>query len=513
MTVISKFFFQSLDRVAIALMLLLSLLIGLLLLPGDAVAPRVRDFSWQDKEVGAEDTSFTLTFTRPMETKSVEENLQIDPPLPGKFSWAGRRMAYTVIAPAPYGTSYQVQLNGARGKFTQEARRLTQPDNKAVSSDGLSPFRGSFRTRDRAFVYLGVAEEEQGRLVLYNLTQQQKTILTPKNLVVVDFKPYPAGEKILFSATERISDRPGLLSSVLYTVTTGIQGNQASGSSNSFLPRAQLDTPPGRIDLVLDSKDYQNLKFDLSADGRKIVVQRVSQRNPGEFGLWILHPNTSPQPLKSEPGGDFIITPDSAAVAVAQGQGVAVLPLQSEAQKPIDFLPEFGMVLNFAQTGSAAAMVRFNSDYTRSLFLVTQGTQKELLRTTGSILSCQFDPLSSNLYCLLTQLLDEKEYQEQPYLAVINLKTGKQKPLVLLPNQRDVQMSLSPDGLGLLFDQVVTATPEFNRPQTNVPRTTVGEAIATSRLWLLPLTSTVEQPTQMQPEQLPLPGFHPRWLP
>ncbi len=500
MTVNSKLFFQSLDRVAIALMVVLSLLIGLLLLPGDAVAPRVRDFSWQDKKVGAEDTSFTLTFTRPMDIKSVEENLQIDPPLPGKFSWAGRRMAYTVLAPAAYGNSYQVQLNGAQDSFIEEEDRLIQP------------FRGSFRTRDRAFVYLGVEAEEQGRLVLYNLTQQQKTILTPKNLVVVDFKSYPAGEKILFSATERTNNRSGLLSAALYTVTTGIEPNQVP--SKSFLPYQTADEQPsGKIELVLDSKDYQNLKFDLSADGQIIVVQRVSQRNPGEFGLWILRPNTKPQPLKTEPGGDFIITPDSAAVAVAQGEGVAILPLQSGA-KPMDFLPQFGMVLEFAQNGSKAAMVRFNSDYTRSLFLVTnQGVQKELLRTTGSILSCQFDPLSPNLYCLLTQLLGGEEYQEQPYLAVIDVNSGKQKPLVLLPNHRDVQMSLSPDGLGLLFDQVVTATPESNSSQINTPRTNEGEVIATSRIWVLPLMPPNSEHLPMQPEQLPLPGFHPLWLP
>jgi hypothetical protein len=505
MTVISKVFFQPLDRVAIALMLLLSLLMGLLLLPGDAVAPRVRDFSWQNKKIGVEDTSFTLTFTRPMDIKSVEENLQIDPPLPGKVSWAGRRMAYTVLTPAPYGTSYQVQLNGARDSLTSGAGNLIQP------------FRGSFRSRDRAFVYLGVEAEEQGRLILYNLTQQQKTILTPKHLVVVEFKPYPVGEKILFSATERTSNRPGLLSSALYTVTTGIgQGNQAPDDSNGFLrPTAETNAPSGKIELVLDSKDYQNLKFDLAADGQTIVVQRVSQRNPGEFGLWILRPNTEPQPLKTEQGGDFMITPDSAAVAVAQGQGVAILPLQSEAEKPLDFLPQFGMVLDFAPNGTEAAMVRFNSDYTRSLFLVTtQGVQKELLRTTGSILSCQFAP-RAQLYCLLTQLLGGEEYQEQPYLAVIDLKTGNQKPLVLLPNQRDVQMSLSPDGLGLLFDQVVTVTSGSNPSQVNAPRTDEGEAIATSRLWLLPLISAFEErsPTQLQPEQLPLPGFHPRWLP
>jgi hypothetical protein len=528
MSVTSKSFLQPLDRVAIALMLGLSLLIGLLLWQGDAVAPRVRDFSWQDKQVGADDTSFTLTFSRPMDIKSVEANLQIDPPLMGKAAWAGRRMAYTLAAPAPYGTSYQVQLQGAQDRFTESgAGRLIQP------------FSSRFQSRDRALVYLGVEGEEQGRLVLYNLTQQQKTILTPKHLLVVDFKPYPGGEKVLFSATERTSNHQGLLSSSLYTVTTGINPGQTAAdySEERAMPRwlstqssATDDVSSGKIDLVLDSKDYQNLKFDLSADGQTIVIQRVNQRNPGEFGLWVVRPNQKPQPLQTEPGGDFMITPDSAAVAVAQGQGVAILSL-SEAKKPLDFLPQFGMVLDFAQDGSQAAMVKFNSDYTRSLFLVTnQGVQKQLLRTTGSILSCQFDPLKANLYCLLTQLLDGKTYQEQPYLTTIDLKTGKQTPLVVLPNQPDVEMSLAPDGLALLFDQVVTATTPSNSSQLNVPLTTEGEAITNSRLWLLPLLPTTSVggtphgnkaaeysdrflPPQLQPEQLPLPGFHPRWLP
>lgn len=506
MSVNSKSFIQPIDRVAITLMLALSVVIGLLLLQGDAVAPQVRDFSWQGKAVGAEDTAFTLNFSRPMDTKSVEENLQIDPPLPGKFSWAGRRMAYTLLAPAPYGSSYQVHLHGAK-------QRLTNIETSRV----MQPFQGSFKTRDRAFVYLGVQGEEQGRLVFYNLTTQQKTILTPKDLVVIDFKPYPDSNKILFSATERALDRQRLPSSQLYTVTTGINTTASTESSSRKLFTQAIDIdvePPGRIKLVLDSKNYQNLKFDLSPDGKNILVQRVNQRNPGEFGLWLIRENQPPLALKSQPGGDFIITPDSTAVAVAQGEGVAILPLQADAQKPLDFLPQYGMVLDFARDGSTAAMVKFNSDYTRSLFLATnQNLQKQLLRTTGSINSCQFDAQAQNLYCLLTQLLPGAEYQEQPYLAVVNLKTGSTKPLVLLPNQREVRMSLSPDGLALLFDQVVTAT----SPPTstiNVPRTDDGEAIATARLWILPLVTATTTPSSvMQPEQLPLPGFHPRWLP
>ncbi|OKH27126.1 hypothetical protein [Chroogloeocystis siderophila] len=504
---VSHKFLQPLDRVALTLMLVLSVFIGLLLLRGDGVAPQVRDFSWDGKAIGAEDTAFILNFSRPMDTVSVEENLQIDPPLPGKISWAGRRMAYTLLTPAPYGNSYQVNLHSAKD-------RLSVAEN---SPKVMQPFSSRFRTRDRAFVYLGVEGDEQGRLILYNLSQQQKTILTPRNLVVVDFKPYPDGKKVLFSATER-SNNQDLLASQLYTVTTGINSDLIQsdrtflGLRLPFVGNRANPEPVGKIDLILDNKNYQNLKFDLSADGQKIIVQRVNQQNPGEFGLWLLRNNEKPQRLNSQPGGDFMITPDSTSVAVAQGEGVGILPLQPDAEKPLDFLPEYGMVLSFSRDGTQATMVKFNSDYTRSLFLVTsQGEPTELVRTTGSIKSCQFDPLRQNLYCLLTQLLEKEEYEEQPYLVAIDLKTGNQKPLVILPEQRDVQMSLAPDGLAVLFDQVVTDA--ANSALTG-PRTSDGAAITTSRLWLLPILSQTSSPQPfMQPEQLPLPGFHPRWLP
>lgn len=96
---------QPIDRVAWGVMLVLSLLIGLLLLSGDRSSPRVRTFSWQDKQVGAEDIAFTLTFSRPMDQKSVENSLQIAPPLPGKVSWAGRRLAYTPLPLSPMALS------------------------------------------------------------------------------------------------------------------------------------------------------------------------------------------------------------------------------------------------------------------------------------------------------------------------------------------------------------------------------------------------------------------------
>jgi hypothetical protein len=491
---------QPLDRIAIAVMLLLSVLIGLIIWKGDAVKPSVRTFTWENQQIGADDLSFSLSFSRPMDQKTIEENLKIDPPLAGKTSWAGRRMVYTLLTPAPYGTNYQVKLEKGRDKYSQ-----AEGQNRL-----MQPFTGSFTTRNRAILYIGAEPEIQGQLVLYNLTQEQKKVITPKDLIVMDFEPFPNGEKILFSA--RSSKNPDLLSAQLYTVTTGIPSEIGTETE-----------PPGKVDLILDNKEYQNLKFDLSADGQTIVIQRGKRDNPGDFALWYLSTvsdiyseKPTPKKLQGQPGGDFLITPDSKAVAVSQGQGTAIISLEGDSTKPLDFLPQFGLVQAFSKDGSQAAMVKFNTDYTRDLFLVTnQGVQKQLLKTTGSILNCEFDPASPSLYCLVTQLISQEQYIEQPYLVSIDLKTGMQKPLLLLPPaQRNVQTSLAPDGLGFLFDQVVPIGNNTTQLPANTLKTDDGEPIASSSLWLMPLLPVSDNTnTDIKAEQLPLLGFHPHWLP
>jgi hypothetical protein len=496
---------QTLDRTALLLMLILSLAIGFVLLKGDRTSARVKDFSWQGRQVGAEDTAFILTFSRPMDHASVEQNLHLEPAVPGKFSWAGRRMAYTLETPAPYGKTFELKLQGARDRFSDSNDSRTQ----------MQPYTGQFRTRDRAFVYLGVNGEEAGRLILQDLTTQQQTILTPADLVVMDFKPYPQGDRVLFSAVARSAQDQSLLDQQLYTVTTGIQTQApATSAGSSATPLATPSQQVGTVQLMLDNRDYQNLKFDLSSDAQTIVVQRVSRKNPGDFGLWILKADTAPRSLNTDPGGDFLIAPDGTSLAMSQGQGMAILPLEPNA-KALDFLPKFGLVLSFARDGSAAAMVKYNTDPnnpTRSLFLVTnQGTDKELLKTDGSIFSAEFDPTKKNLYCLYSKRLAGEDYVEQPYLAAINLATAKRVDLVRLPIQRDVQMSLAPDGLGVLFDQVISAP---DTKQDSTIRSSEGKAIATSKLWFLPvLQDNAGIPTPADPQELGLAGLRPRWLP
>ncbi|HEY9808553.1 MAG TPA: Ig-like domain-containing protein [Halomicronema sp.] len=495
-----KAFQQPLDRVALAVMFVLTILIALLLLQGDQTVPRVRDFSWENKQIGGQERSFTLTFTRPMDQESVKQNLKIEPPLLGKISWAGRKMAYTLEQPAPYGTTYQVKLENAKDKLHKNAK------NQGI----IAPFSATFNSRDRAFIYLGIEGKEAEKLMLVNLTKQQEPIiLTPPDLAVLDFIPFPDDSKILFSARDVSAGEQSALDAKIYTVTTGIHPTSPGQAETKI-------EPPGKLDLILDNKDYQNLKFDLSSDGKTIVVMRVNKNSPGrDFGLWMIQPPAKPKQMNIQ-GGEFVIHPDNQSIAITQGQGVAILPLDAAKSdtKPLDFLPKFGRLLSFSHDGASAAMVQFNQDYTRTLFWVTnQGTQTEIFRTTGSIISAQFDPNNKNLYGLLTQLLTNgQDYREEPYLARVELKSNAiPQALVRLPKQREVEVNLSPDGLALLFDLLVTD--RQNQTATG-PRTNSGETIVTSNLMLLPLVpENAEAQKSIKPEELPFAGLRPRWLP
>ncbi|MGF1602044.1 MAG: hypothetical protein ACFCU8_08470 [Thermosynechococcaceae cyanobacterium] len=467
---------QPLDRTAIALMAILFILIALLLLTGDRTVPQVRNFNWNNKAVGAENTAFILEFNRTMDWDKVESNLNIAPPLDGKVSWSGRRLAYTLNDPMPYGSKFQVQLANI-----PEASRGSRHQPKV-----MKPFKGAFRSRDRAFVYLGVNGDEAGRLILRNLTQNGRTILTPANLSVVDYRVYPLDDHILFTANDRNTNKQQNSDPQLYTVTTGVQVDAPDLPTNPA-------SKPGEIQLVLDNEKYQILKFELSQNGERIVMQRSRREGKalGDVELWQLT-NGSLKQLEGVTGGDFLIAPDGNTLVIAQGEGIALLPLdKQQTNKPLGFLPKFGMVLSFAQDGTAATMLKFNADYSRSLFLVTnQGIQKELLNTKGSVLSTAFGPQKKSLYGLLTELQPGKEDIETPYLAKIDLPSGQLTKLLAFMPQNQTNISLAPDGSALLFDQISTKG--------------IQES---STLKLLTLDDSNNLP------ELVAAGSNPRWLP
>lgn len=497
---------QPLDKAASITMAALCVLIVLMLLLGSQSLLQVRSFSWQNKAVSPEDVAFLLTFTRPVVAESVEQSLRIEPELLGKFSWAGRKMAYTLEVPAAYGQTYEVSLPKA---------------DALIGEVGFEPFSATFKTRDRIFAYIGAEGEESGRIVLFNLTDREKTLLTPPEQRVMDFEVYPDRDRILYSAIPEGNASEGLLAAAqLYTITTGL-GQSPESPKWQFWQRAKAAPAAGDIETLLTSEDYQNLKFDLSPDGQVIVVQRVNKENPVDFGPWVIAAGEAPRKLETEPGGDFTIAPDSASLLLQQGEGTAVIALgQTEdaetSDEVLDFLPDYGLTLDIASDGSAAALVNFNQDdpekrFKQTLFWVSnQGEEKQLLETDGSILSAQFSDRNSILYCLVNKLVEnEEEYLVMPYLSAVNVETGKEQKLIEMPPQTDITVALSPDGLAILFDEALA-----DESQTLDDNFTG----ATHRLWLLPLFSTSEErlagePIPLPPTELEIAGRNPVWLP
>ncbi|MEN9244460.1 MAG: hypothetical protein Q6K81_06145 [Gloeomargarita sp. DG02_5_bins_242] len=448
-----------LDRAAVAVLLVLCLLTALLLAGGDHSRPRVQRFSWQERVVGAQDKAFILTFNRPMDTRTVEQHLRMTPELPGKVSWAGRRLAYTLKEPIPYGREYELHLAAAKDKYGR--------------GEVMEPFQGRFRTRDQAFIYIGTQGEETGRLVLHNFTQGTHQVLTPADLQVLDAQPLPQADRVVLSAQKQGDPA---LEVQLYTVTTGLQYATPDGTPP---PRAA-----GQVATLLPSEGFQNLKFDLAPAGDKLVVARASLHNSAQSGLWQVDLQGGRRPLHLALAGDFRVTPDGQNLVMAQGEGLALLPLQPQAE-PLDFLPKFGQLLNFDRQGTRALMVKFNSDFTRSLFLVGGTGEQELLRLRGSILSADFDPRRPWVYVIATEAGEATNYQELPYLAAIALPTKQVLTLLQFDEPAPPHIALAPDGRDLLLE-------------------------VNGHLWRFPLGVN---PVAQLPEDLGLWGRQPRWLP
>jgi hypothetical protein len=89
-------------------------------------------------------------------------------------------------------------------------------------------------------------------------------------------------------------------------------------------------------------------------------------------------------------------------------------------------------------------------------------------------------------------------------------QSGKAYSLAKLPEIQDIKMSLAPDDLGILFDQVLTTA---NPLAANDLTTDSGATIVGSRIWLL-IPPTSERPkTQSEVKALPLMGYRPQWMP
>jgi Tol biopolymer transport system component len=209
-------------------------------------------------------------------------------------------------------------------------------------------------------------------------------------------------------------------------------------------------------ELLLDSTPLQNFRLKVSPDGQMVVERLNPQTLKAGTQLWVKFPERDdfqPVPIPGQASGDFAIAPDNASLIVAQGQGLAVVRLQENASLP-DFLPQYGQVLAIKPDGTAVAVLRFNSNYTRTLVILTNAGQRhELLTTNGSVHAGSFAPVGTTFYAAVGRLSAEAypEYREVPELMAFDWKIGQSTSLVRLDRPASLEFSVAPDGRSILY--------------------------------------------------------------
>ncbi|WP_052349714.1 hypothetical protein [Picosynechococcus sp. NKBG042902] len=485
-SVLDIFRLKRFDQVVLAALFSLTLAVALLWGFGDRTLTQVQAFSWEGQQIGVTDEQFQLSFNQALDPAIVTENFTIEPPLAGRWSWVGKTFFYSLDERPIYGQDYQF--------------KLAAPTPEAAEKPNIVPFLSRVKSRDRAFAYIGTDGTDRGRLILYNLTRQEKSVLTPADLIVLNLDVYPEGDRLLFSAIPRGSAQAEIGDQQLYTVSTGLN---FQGSTDS-------PPPAGRIQSVLTATDYRNGAFQLADNGERIIIQRTNRENPRDRSLWVIEGQAEPRAL-GIPADDFLLAPNAEVVAISQQNQLSLVPLNRNGGA-IQAKEEFTKLLAFSPDQTQQiALKQANGVY--SLHRIdAQGEATEILRTLTPIIDCRFEPRAAELlYCLK---LDRNETSgqvvEEPFLSALNLKTGEETALLALPNYRDVGLSIAADGVALLFDQVVTTPPT----PTSDLFTATGLAVEGGRLWLLALPE-LETDTEIQPvppESL-LPGYQPQWIP
>jgi len=478
---------QPLDR-WVAGITLCNLAVGVILfLLGNHTAPYVRHFNWQQQRVGSQELQMVLTFNRPMDADSVAANLEIQPPLPGRMRKLGRRFFWTLTEPAPYGQTYRVRLQAAVDERGQPMAR---------------PFEGEFRTPDRQLLGIGTEADQRGRLLLFNLETGSTTLLTPAGLKVTQMQPSADGRFVYYFAT-------------------------ASTIQQQDLYRLDLEDLSSR--LLLDHQGYQNLRFQVSPTGELVVAERIPlQRDPlapVQTELWIQKRSRDPferLDLDTALGGDFFISPDESSLLISQGQGVGIVPLQPRAAAE-SFLAQFGQTLAIRPDGAFGALLRFNPDYTRSLFIVSNtGTSEEIWVTEGSVTKGAFSPRAPVFYGLVSEAefvgegaLASLAYTESPRLLAVVFGSGGAAPAgkTVEVGRADypfeLDFSLSPDGRLLAYTLLEPLQEEIPDPWAPFSRT--GQAIRSGQVWLVDLQDGLPIPNSRR--RLPLSSSALAWIP
>lgn len=151
------------DRLALATVLSLGLTVALLSVASARLGPAVDGSSTLQVFDGTSVYSQVgVTFTEPMDVRSVERSFRITPAVAGDFSWLGNELLFTPRKRLTYGIRYTVSISaGARDRT---GKRL------------FRSYHTAFTTQSQHLLYLGTQGDEQGQLILASVTGRRRAV-------------------------------------------------------------------------------------------------------------------------------------------------------------------------------------------------------------------------------------------------------------------------------------------------------------------------------------------------
>lgn len=372
------------NKVLDTFLVIFTILVIAILVAGDRTYPKVSQINLAETNLPVATTQMILSFNREVDRNSVEESLTTEPPLQGRFSWIGRKMAYTFDEPLNYNQSIKISLKNAVD----------------AKEDAIRNFEFNTTVEPKKFFYLDT-DGPNSRLALVNLSSSEKTYLTPENLIVLEYKYIPAASRVYFFATDTASLDP------TYFITDLKQ--------LYFVDLNNLN-----IRLLADSKDYVNFEFDVSPDGKRLALTRSKITNNQTLSPRKLYLSSAHRSRfrtfwnKNIASGEIIFSPSSDAILGFNADlGYLLVPIETKLEQIVEFgWLEHLRAYGFNNQGSKLAFSTSNSieGETNFITIFSRGNIRDqyfLESNTDFIEQVRFIPNSSKLAYLRNKDLSE----------------------------------------------------------------------------------------------------------
>lgn len=393
----------------------------LILWRGDRTLPQITHFNHHLKQISPRSNQLLFSFNREMNRYSVRRGFKIEPEIAGKFSWIGKKMAFTPVIPFEYGRTYQVEIQSA----------------KDVKGIDMPVYQSQFHTKTRQFIFLNA--QRQLRLWKSDATET----LTAPGLLVLDYIPVNDGEQIFFSAVDKNEFKQNSLAHEYHW--TAFQQLYVFNLSNHSLSK-------------LSEPGFFNFRFSVSLNGQTRLLYRTSlQENTG--GWWVQrYPNTQWQFLSDLDNTSYAITPNGQFMLGKKQLAYYLLSTDPDSEKSAQFLGQFSHTYGF---NSNATKILFTLPspqdgfkiYNYVVLLDHQGRRNTYLENQGLLANLRFSPTKEVLYFTMTFDQDDYELSVPYHLHAFDLETSALEQLTDDPKWSDESFSVSPDGRQLIFER------------------------------------------------------------